>query len=166
MKEAAEETTKQRCRLCGKVKVIREFGWSKKYRRPTKTCKACWTKPQSERSQSPHIDSTELVLYYTDIRERMIILNEAQAEAAADGLPVDRPIQSLADVWVGEMTEEVCRLILLALIEKAKNGDVNATKLLLEERHRRAGEPTAASVEETFDDLFKLDPLTTGRDTA
>lgn len=161
-----DDPVKQRCRDCGKVKEIRAFGWSKKYRRPTKTCKLCWERPQSERSQSPHIDSNELVLYYTDIRERMIILNEAQAEAAAEGLPVDRPISSLADVWVGEMTEEVYRLILLALIEKAKAGDVNATKLLLEERHRRAGEPTAASVEESFDDLFKLDPLTTGRDTA
>lgn len=166
MKEAAEETTKQKCRDCGKVKPVREFGWSKKYRRPTKTCKLCWARPQAARSQQIHVETQELLLYYTDIRERMIILNEAQADAAADGLPVDRPIQSLADVWVGEVTEEVYRLILLALIEKAKAGDVNATKLLLEERHRRAGEPTAETVADSYEDLFKLDPLTVNRDTA
>ncbi len=34
-----------------------------------------------------------------------------------------------------------------------------------EERHRRLGEPTPGSVEESFEELFKLSPLKPGMDT-
>jgi hypothetical protein len=149
----AEETT-QRCRGCGDTKPITAFGWSSKRHRPTKICKACWGGPQMARSTGKETVD-ELTLYYSHIRS---LVEEINSELA-DG-------KTMSDVWLREMTEEAYTAIVRALITKASSGDVNASKLLLEERHRRAGEPTQESTAESFEALFNLDPLAPGMDTA
>jgi hypothetical protein len=159
------ETVKIKCRACGVPKRPEEFGWSVKKRRPTKTCVECWTTPTTARTMRANETTEELLLYWTHIRGLMTEIAKAQKEALDEGLPVDRPIAALGDIWVGEMTEEAYRAIVQALIQKASNGDVNAAKLLLEERHRRAGEPTKEGVEEAFADLFKAAPFSTGLDS-
>lgn len=156
---------KKLCPSCQKMKHMDEYAWSKRRNRPNIYCRACWDKPYPRLSSASE-STTELSLLYSPIRSLMQHINEAQAEAAAKGLPVDRPIASLGDVWVGEMTQEAYRAIVQALIRKAESGDVNAAKLLLEERHRRLGEPTPESVEESFADLLKIAPLTPGLDSA
>lgn len=155
------EQVKQRCIVCGKTKEIQFFGWSRKKRRPTKTCQLCWSHPSLK-------DSTdELVLYYSRIRGLMEELAKAQVAALNDGKPLNRKIaSSLGEVFVDEVTEEVYRSIIRALIAKAESGDTRATELLLAERHRRAGEPSPGSVEASFEELFKLAPLTPNLDTA
>jgi hypothetical protein len=155
---------KQLCPGCNKTLPVENFGWSRKKSRPTKYCKACHGDPSISRRMNNE-STAEMILYYSPIRSLMEHINEAQAEAVKNGLAVDRPIPSLGDVWVGEMTEEAYRAIVKALIKKAESGDVNASKLLLEERHRRLGEPTPGSVEESFEELFKLSPLKPGMDT-
>lgn len=159
------QVIRKKCPSCEKIKRIEEFGWSRRKQRPTKNCKACWRDPAKARSIVGDETGAELALYYTDLRSMMMTLNEQAAAAAADGEPFERQIPTLADVWVSEMTEEVYRGIIKALIARADNGDVNASKLLLEERARRLGDPTAQSVQESFEELFKLDPLATGHDT-
>lgn len=156
---------KQKCRACSKLKRIEEFGWSRHRGRPTKTCIACQNDPSMARKMMGSESTRELVLYYSHVRSMMEDLNAAQAERISKGLPVDRPLKNLGDVWVSELTEEAYREIVQALIRKASNGDVNASKLLLEERHRRAGEPTSESVQESFEELFKIDPLTPNMDS-
>lgn len=154
---------KKLCRGCGKEKPIDEFGYSKRKARPTATCKTCWG---DIRGRVMHGESTDqMTLYYADLHYMMEKIHETQAEAAADGGSIDRPIASLGDVWLSEMTEDAYRSIIQALIRKAATGDAVAAKLLLEERHRRLGEPSSDSVESAFEQLFKIDPLTANLDS-
>jgi hypothetical protein len=159
-----EAVTKQ-CPNCKRVKRVDEFGWSRRKNRPTRYCKACWNEPTHAREIGGSESAKELMLYYADLRYLMEKIAETVAEAAKDGGPLDRPIASLGDVWLSEMTEEAYRGIIQALIRKAQSGDAVAAKLLLEERHRRLGEPTPESVESAFEQLFSLDPLTLGLDS-
>lgn len=155
-----------KCRACGKVKRLDEFGWSKRRARPTKSCKACWSDAaRIDESFRGKESTAELLLYYAEIRSLMEQIAHTQAEAAKDGESIDRPVSSLADVWLSEMSEEAYRAILQALIAKAKGGDVYASKLLLEERHRRLGEPSKDSVEAAYEELFAVAPLSTGLDS-
>lgn len=156
---------KKLCPSCQKMRRVEEFGWSKRKKRPNVYCYHCWGTPRRNRLINGSESTEELLLYYTEIRSLMINLHEAQAEALAKGLPADRQIASLGDVWVSQMTEEAYSAIVQALIDKASRGDVHAAKLLLEERHRRAGEPTKESVEQSFEGLFNVDPLTPNLDT-
>lgn len=154
---------KKKCRGCLKEKPIDEFGYSRRKRQPTATCKQCWG---DVRGRVMHGESTdELTLYYADVHYLMEKIHETQAEAASDGGTIDRPIASLGDVWLSEMTEDAYRSIIQALIRKAATGDAVAAKLLLEERHRRLGEPSGENVEAAFEALFKIDPLTANLDT-
>lgn len=156
---------KLRCVTCNELKRVEEFGWSKKNRAPTKSCKKCWTDPSKNRQIIGGETTEEMLLYYAPIRRLMVEINEAQADAIANDLPVDRPIAALGDVFVGEMTEEVYKAIVQALIRKASSGDTRAAELLLKERNARAGDPTPKDVEESWEDLFKVDPLKPGMDT-
>lgn len=159
------EAVKKKCPGCGKLKRIDEFGWSRRRNRPTRNCKMCWKNPFLAREMGGSESAKELVLYYADIRYLMERIADTQAEAAKDGGSIDRPVANFSDIWLSEMTEEAYRGIIRALISKAQQGDAIASKLLLEERHRRLGEPTSSSVEAAFEQLFSLDPLTLGLDS-
>jgi hypothetical protein len=156
---------KKLCPGCGKNKALDQFGWARRKRQPTKFCKACWTNPREARNIMGRESAKELVLFYTPIRELMRMINDDQERAQAEGDAVDHPIASLDDIWLGEMTEEVYRAILKALIKKASQGDQRAAELLFKERARRFGGEDAPSDEEGFEELFSIDPLTPGLDS-
>lgn len=158
---------KQACRICGKLKRVEDFGWSKRRHRPTRTCKACWSDPRTARGALSRDTTEELILYYSDIRSLMTEIHKARAETVKEGLPLEREVAtSYGEIFMSEMTEEAYRSIIQALKRKAGEGDVRATALLLEERHRRLGDPTPESVQDAFEELFKLSPLTPGMDSA
>jgi nucleotide-binding universal stress UspA family protein len=159
------EQITQRCRACNKVKPVEAFGWVARKARPTRTCRACWKDPASARRMAGLESTEELLLYYPHVRSLVEDLNRHLAESLAEGKPVERKMPQLGEIFFSEVTEEAYRTIVRALIAKAEQGDVRATELLLEERQRRLGEPTPESVQETFEELFKLDPLAANRDT-
>lgn len=148
-----KDEAKRACLICGKTKPASDFGWSKRKKRPTKACKMCWGEAGMARSHGNE-STEELLLYYAHIRR---LVEEINTEIASG--------KTIADIWVAQMTEEAYTSIVQALIGKASAGDVNAAKLLLEERHRRLGEPTPDSTAESFELLFKTDPLTPNLDT-
>ena len=157
------EPVKLRCRSCQKIKFADEFGWSNKRNRPTRTCVSCWV-VRSDQQRSAATD--ELANYYAEIRSLMVTINEERAAAAQTGEPLsEREVQSLGDIFLGVLTEDVYRDIVEALSRKAKTGDVNATKLLLEERARILGDTSKADVDESFASLFNIDPLSIGLDS-
>lgn len=143
---AEAEITLYPCRVCLEAKPSSEFHWSRKRKRPTKTCINC-------SDTSPERDKLvpNLISLYGELLPLMDQIRKATFE------------QLVREEW----DEEAMRLILRGLVVRASQGDARAADLILQTRLKLRAEGDGS--EEDIVNLAQLlaqDPLQKNTDTA
>lgn len=142
--EGAAETAV--CIYCLVEKPLSEFGWSKKRKRPTKSCLNCWdTSPERDKLVP------NLILLYAELMPLMDQIGKAD----------------FAQLVREEWDEQAMRLIMRGLTVRASQGDTRAADLILQVRLKLRAEGEGEDEDiNTLAKLLATDPLQTGSDTA